>query len=75
VKRGATNVKSKSFGNASVTKEDADSNYMMEYRSIMASYSKGVNVAVLSSGVERCDSEMDDLRLDEGDIPSYEEDP
>lgn len=75
VKRGATNVKSKSFGNASVTRGDDDSNYMAQYKSIIASYSKSVNVIGLSGGVERCDADMEELRLDEGDIPSYEEDP
>ena len=75
VKRGATNVKAKSFGNASVTKGSEKSNYLVEYEQIIASYGKAAVAAALTGGVERCDSTMEELRLDEGDVPSYEDDP
>ena len=75
VKRGSTNVKSKSFGNASITKGDDRSNYLAEYESIVASYKKAAGKAVLTGGVERNDSDMEELRLDEAPVPSYEDDP
>lgn len=75
VKRGATNVKSKSFGNASVTKGDDRSNYLVEYEGILASYRQAAGRAALTGGVTRNDSDMSDLRLDAGDIPDYEADP
>ena len=75
VKRGATNVKSKSFGNASVTKGDDRSNYLAEYEGIIIAYRKAAGVAVLTGGVVRADAVMTEMHLDEGEISNYEDDP
>ena len=75
VKRGSTNVKAKSFGNASVTKGDERSNYLAEYEQIINAYKQAAGKAALTEGVARNDSDMEDLRLDQGEVPSYEDDP
>ena len=73
VKRGANNVKAKSFGNASVTKATEMTDQMAEYMQIVADYNKGKSRAALTGGVARNDSDMADLRLDAGDVPDYGE--
>ena len=75
VKRGATNVKSKSFGNASLTKGDDRSNYLAEYEGVIAAYRKAAGMAALTGGVVRSDATMTKLHLDNGEISNYEDDP
>lgn len=77
VKRGGNNVKSKAFGNASVTKATEMTDQMAEYVSIIESYrlAKGRTAITAGEGVVRNDSDMTEMHLDGSDIPSYEDYP
>jgi hypothetical protein len=69
-KTGGGALKSESIGSYSYSKDAGASAYLLQYRSIMASYSASQTI----EGQERSDADMGEMHLDQSEVPEYGED-
>ncbi len=61
---------SEKIGDYSYSKAAGESSYILEYRAVIASGSGRSNL----EGQERADADMEEMHLDQGEVPKYPED-